>query len=65
MSEVLNRQHTSSELSIQRENAVRASGTTVWSPWDANKPACVCMCIVTTMYVCARLAVCMDYKDIK
>ena len=27
-----------------------ASGTTVWSAWDTNRRACVC--IVTTMYVC-------------
>ena len=37
-----------------------ANGTTVWSAWDALKWASLCVCIVTTMYVCARLVCAYD-----
>ena len=34
-------------------------GTTVWSAWDANWPACVCVYIVTTVYMYVLQGLCV------
>ena len=64
MSEVLDSIHQVNWADKERmhEHIVCASGTTVWSAWDANRPTCVCVhsynhvCIMCKVCVCVACA---------